>query len=59
VNQHLKRGRLASAAALLRAREGMVGWRPTAYLTDNLALMRRFGDELSEPAGHVCLWMIR
>jgi hypothetical protein len=46
VNQHLKRDRLPSAAALQRAREGMLAWWHSAYLSDNSALVRRFDDEV-------------
>jgi SAM-dependent methyltransferase len=46
VNQHLKRDRLPSAAALQRAREGMLAWWHSAYLSDNSALLRRFDDEV-------------
>jgi SAM-dependent methyltransferase len=46
VNQHLKRDRLPSAAALQRARDGMFTWWHGAYLsTGNTALERRFADE--------------
>jgi hypothetical protein len=47
VNQNLKRDRLPSAAALQRARDGMLAWWQEAYLsTGNSALSRRFGDEV-------------
>ena len=46
VNQHLKRDRLPSAAALHRAHDGVLGWWSTAYLAvGNAALPRRFADE--------------
>jgi SAM-dependent methyltransferase len=47
VNQNLKRDRLPSAAALQRARDGLLAWWQGAYLSnDNSALERRFGDEV-------------
>lgn len=46
VNQHLKRDRLPAAAALRRARDGMLEWWRAAYLlSENTALPRRFADE--------------
>jgi SAM-dependent methyltransferase len=46
VNQHLKRDRLPSAAALQRAREGLLAWWHSAYLGNKSALLRRFDDEV-------------
>lgn len=46
VNQHLKRDRLPSIAVLQRARQGMLAWWHSAYLSDNSALVRRFDDEV-------------
>jgi hypothetical protein len=47
VNQHLKRDRLPSAAALQRARDGILAWWHGAYLSaGNSALERRFADEV-------------
>jgi len=45
VNQHLKRDRLPSVSALQRARDGVLAWWHSAYLSDNSALVRRFDDE--------------
>lgn len=46
VNQHLKRDRLPSAAALQRAEDGVLAWWSTAYLAaGNAALPRRFANE--------------
>jgi hypothetical protein len=46
VNQHLKRDRLPSTTALQRAREGVLPWWESAYVSgDNPALSRRFADE--------------
>jgi len=46
VNQHLKRDRLPSAAALQQAHDGVLDWWRAAYLAPgNVALPRRFSDE--------------
>jgi len=45
VNQHLKRDRLPSVAALQRARESVLAWWHSAYLSDQSALLRRFDEE--------------
>jgi HNH endonuclease len=46
VNQHLKRDRLPSAAALAAAREAVIGWWADAW-QPNVALENRFAREVA------------